>query len=174
MIQDIVVGNILDKSNQRDIIIGMNVEFTDVLGIGAPFANRIRQTRAVTRGSVISFDFDGKRELHMLMCHRIGENGWEDAEQFVRYGLDYLWKTNVTGTEFSIVNIGTGRVGKRDKADQVAIRTAIATSFLPVRMFILDDKTHVPVQMEAQILPFTKPTRIWDMEHGETAVRFAA
>ena len=107
MIKNIRVGNILSPENDSDIIIGMNLQFKDVLGIGKPFVDRIVRTRDLRLGSVISFEHDDERELHMLVCHRIGKCGWKDAEQFVRYGMDYLWQKR-PDRKYSIVNIGTG------------------------------------------------------------------
>lgn len=172
MIKNLLVGNILDKDNRADIIIGMNTDFNDVFGIGKPFVRQIEKTRAVKLGSVITFDYDGTRELHMLVCHKLGRGGWKRAEQYVRYGMDYLWKHN-PDRMYSVVNIGTGRVGKRDGADHMAIRSAIASSFLPVDLFILHEKEQIPAEAAANVVPI-RPLRMWDMEQGEAPIQVAA
>ena len=172
MIKNIRVGNILSPENDSDIIIGMNLQFKDVLGIGKPFVDRIVRTRDLRLGSVISFEHDDERELHMLVCHRIGKGGWKDAEQFVRYGMDYLWQKR-QDRKYSIVNIGTGRVGKRDGADHALIRSAITSSFLPVDLYILNEKERIPAEATASVVPL-RPFRIWDTERGEVSIRLAA
>ncbi len=165
MIKHIKVGNILDPSNKAHIIIAMNTEFDDVRGIGKPFVGKIKRTRSIKLGTVVSFDYDGSRELHMLVCHRLGKGGWENADQYVRYGMDYLWKCEPHHS-YSIVNIGTGRVGKRDGADHMQIRSAIASSFLPVDLFVLNEPMQIPAEAAARIIPF----RMWDMERGAVQI----
>jgi hypothetical protein len=166
MIKDIKVGNILDRSNRADIIVGMNTTFADVFGIAKPFVDDIRKTRTVRLGSVISFNYDKTRNLHLLICHHIGKRGWTNADQYVRYGMDYLWKAG-GDRKYSAVRIGAGRVGKRDGADQAAIHTAMGTSFLPVDLFILDEPAQIPAEATAKIIPF----RMWDMVHGEAPIQ---
>lgn len=172
MIKSIEVGDILDPSNEADVIIGMNVSFADVRGIGKPFVERIQRTRIVTLGSVVSFDLDGSRELHMLVCHLLGEGGWKEADKYVRYGLDYLWKTRL-GRSFSIVQIGTGRIGRRDGADPVAIHSAMADSFLSVHLYIYRPEL-AAARASEHIIPFRHPLRMWDIEHGETPIPLVA
>lgn len=169
MIKNIKVGSICEPTNRTDIILGMNMTFDDVLGIARPFVENIQRVREATLGSVISFQYDEGRNLHLLVCHQIGKGGWMDADKYVRYGMDYLWKADPF-REYSIVSIGTGRVGRRDGADHAAIRTAMSTSFLPVDLFILDERAPIPAEMSAKILPF----RMWDIERGEVPLRMAA
>ena len=170
-IKSIRVGNILSPDNPTDIIIGMNAEFDDVTGIGKPFIDQIVKTRDVSLGSVITFDYDGSRQLHMLICHHLLKGGWDRADHYVRYGMDFLWNSD-PNRDYSIVNIGTGRVGKRDNADHAAIRTAMSTSFLPVDLFVLNESER-PAAAMAQVIPL-KPLRMWDMARGETDIRLAA
>ncbi|HEY0010913.1 MAG TPA: hypothetical protein VGB97_03330 [Candidatus Paceibacterota bacterium] len=115
----------------------MNTDFKDVRGIATRFVANIMPDMAPELGSVISFDFDGKRKLHLIICHEIGEGGWKNADKYVRFGMDYL--DHLTDDrQHSIVQIGTGRVGRRDGADAPAIITAMAQSFLPVTLYIYD------------------------------------
>ena len=172
MIKNILVGNILAPENKFDIVIGMNTAFDDVRGIGKPFVERINKTRKIRLGTVVTFDYDGRRELHMIVCHRLGKGGWKNAEQYVRFGMDYLWKSDPV-SKYSIVNIGTGRVGIRDGADHAAIRSAIASSFLPVDLYILNERERIPAEATATVMPF-KPIRMWDMEAGEVPIQAAA
>lgn len=172
MIRSQKVGNILSPHNPCDVIIAMNDRFADVHGIGKQFVAQIRRTREIKLGAVVSFDLDSRRELHMLICHRIGLAGWSNAHQYVRYGMDYLQMTS-PGRQYSIVDIGTGRVGKRDGADDMLIRTAITMSFLPVDMYILDDKERLPAEALADVVPI-RPLRMWDMLSGEDKIRVAA
>lgn len=166
MIKDIKVGNILDISNSADIIVGMNTTFDDVFGIAKPFVENINRVRQVTLGSVISFNYDDARNLHLLVCHKIGKGGWVNADQYVRYGMDYLWKAD-SGRAYSAVRIGTGRVGRRDGADHSAIHTAMGTSFLPVDLFVLNEREEIPAEASAKIIPF----RMWDMVQGEVPLQ---
>jgi hypothetical protein len=169
MIKDIKVGNILDRENRADIIIAMNAQFDDVQGIGKPFVARIKRTREVKLGSVVSFRYDRDRELHMLVCHNLGKGGWKTAEQHVRYGMDYLMHL-APDREYSIVKIGTGRVGKRDGANPAIIHSAMATSFLPVTMFVLNEPMEIPAEASASIIPF----RVWNIDDGAKEIRVAA
>ncbi len=171
MIVEIIAGDITSLNNRADIIIGMNARLTDVTGIGGPFVNKISTLHPIDLGSVLSFKFDSDRNLHMLICHKIGKDGWKYADKHVRYGLDYLWHTE-RKREFSIVQIGTGRVGVRDSADSAAIHTAIATSFLPVKLFIYDPKETVAV-VSVREKPM-QAYRAWHPVMGEEKIRIAA
>lgn len=168
MIKDIKVGNILAPENRSDIVIGMNTAFDDVRGIGKPFVERISKTRKIRLGTVVTFDYDGSRELHMIVCHKLGKGGWKNADQYVRYGMDYLWKSD-PDSAYSIVNIGTGRVGRRDGADHGAIRDAMAASFLPVHLYILNESEGIPAEAAVSVTPL-KPLRMWDVIEGEIRV----
>jgi hypothetical protein len=155
MIEHIRIGDITSSDNPSHIIIGMNSQLQDVLGIGMPFVDKIETAHPIKLGSVLSFKFDGTRNLHMLICHHLGRDGWVGADMHVRYGMDYLWQTEEWGKSFSIVQIGTGRVGTRDGANAVAIRTAMATSHLPVNLYIyrkpegVAESNAVPVPLTA-------------------------
>ena len=144
MIKDIVVGDITSPDNPADIIIAMNTTMEDLTELAKRFAKRLPAVEEPFElGSVLSFRFDQSRNIHMLICHRIGFGGWESADKYVRFGLDYLWNMDNEVNEtperkYSIVKIGTGPIGLRDGADSVAIRTAIDTSYLPVTMWIRD------------------------------------
>ena len=170
MIVDVEVGDITAPENPRDIIIGMNATLSDVTGIGLPFVRKITTLYPITLGSVLSFEFDTSRHVHMLICHDIGAGGWKNAPQFVRFGMDFLWHTEQT-RKYSIVQIGTGRVGYRDGADNGAIRTAIANSFLPVVLFVYDAKKRMPAH--AALAPL-KPFRAWTPTHGVEEIHYAA
>ncbi len=174
MITDIVYGDITAPENPADIIIGMNTTLRDVTGIGRPYLEKISAAYPIELGSVISFSFaeNYPRKVHMLICHSLGEDGWRDSDKYVRFGMDYLEHTEPKTKQFSIVNIGTGRVGRRDGADHAAIRTGIANSFLPVSLYIWD----MPKQeAAADRIPMSLvPYRIWNMEHGEELIKLAA
>ncbi len=132
-------GDITAPRNRRDIVIGMNASLMDVTGIGRPFVANLGIHVPLDLGSVLSFRYDDERDLHMLICHHIGVE-WTHADRYVRFGLDSLWySTHTKGKdrEYSIVDIGTGRIGLSAGADTMAIRSAIALSFLPVTLFTL-------------------------------------
>ncbi|MAZ56616.1 hypothetical protein CL653_02400 [bacterium] len=168
MIKDIKVGDITSPENPAHIIIGMNSQLNDVTGIGRPFANKIRTAHPIKLGSVLSFKFDATRNLHMLICHHLGKNGWAGSDMHVRYGMDYLWQTEKHTEVFSIVAIGTGRIGVRDDADAVAIRTAMANSYLPADLFIyqkpemavMHDEAPVPLHVYRHFHPIYGEERI--------------
>ncbi|MBU6321646.1 MAG: hypothetical protein KGI78_01800 [Patescibacteria group bacterium] len=146
----------------------MNDSFEDVQGIGLPFIERIRRTRAIRLGSVVTFDYDGERQLHMLICHRLGRNGWVDAERHVRYSLDWL-NQFAPERQYSIVDIGTGRVGKRDGANPAVIRRAMGNSHLPVTLFIFPELAKARVEMRMPVRPLV----VWDRELGPAEIPFA-
>ena len=160
MIKRIVVGDITNVTNKRHIILGMNDTLEDLVNrIGRPYVEKLRAslTKPLELGSVLSFRFDQDRNLHMLVCHKIGFGGWKDADKYVRFGLDYLEHAEYNGRdEFSIVQIGTGPIGIRDGAVFHSINTAIANSYLPVTLFVRDtcglptpDVDNMPLEMVA-------------------------
>lgn len=167
MIKNIVVGDITRPTNSADIIIGMNSTLSDVLGIGRRFVDKIAAIHPIVRGSVLSFEFTPERHLHMIICHDIGEAGWIDADREVRFGMDYLWHTE-RARRYSIVQIGTGRVGRRDGADPAAIRSAMAASFLPVDLYVYDPGVHeaVATAHQAPLRAF----RAWHPVLGEERI----
>ncbi|TXH01058.1 MAG: hypothetical protein E6R05_06155 [Candidatus Moraniibacteriota bacterium] len=167
MINDIVVGDITRPTNPADVIIGMNSTLSDVLGIGRPFVKKVAAIHPIVRGSVLSFKFTPERHLHMIICHDIGEGGWVGADQQVRFGMDYLWHTDGS-RRYSIVQIGTGRVGKRDGADPTAIRSAIAASFLPVNLYVYDPGAREAV--EAAVQAPLRAFRAWHPVLGEERI----
>jgi|GEM_PF-5915513 len=167
MIRDIIVGNITRPTNSADIIIGMNSTLSEVLGIGRPFVDKIAAIHPIVRGSVLSFEFTPEQHLHMIVCHDIGRGGWVDAEQQVRFGMDYLWHTEGT-RHYSIVQIGTGRVGTRDGADPATIRSAMAASFLPVDLYVYDPGAHETVEA-ASVAPL-RAFRAWHPVLGEERI----
>ncbi len=137
MITDIISGDITAPTNKRNIIIGMNTEMGEPSIIGKPFAKKVIPIQLIHLGSVLTFRFDQERLLHMIICHHLEKGGWRNADQFVRYGLDYLWQLpNTEQQDYSIVQIGRGKIGQRDGANCSMIHSAIATSWLPVTMFV--------------------------------------
>ncbi|MDO8482338.1 MAG: hypothetical protein Q7S86_00785 [bacterium] len=142
MIAKIEIGDITDPQNKRDIIIGMNTEMGEVSAIGRPFAKKVVPTALIEFGSVLTFQFDEKRLLHMIICHHLGHGGWRRADQYIRFGLDYLWQSPEVGNRpYSIVQIGSGPIGQRDKADQPAILNAMSNSFLPVVLYVRSENS---------------------------------
>ena len=103
-----------------------------------------------------------------MLFRSLGDYGWDNADKYVRFGLDYLWNKEGNSRYFSIVEIGTGRLGKRDGADAGAIRTAIATSWLHVDLFVFDSPTPVAIQSIApkQLQAY----RYWNHVSGEEQI----
>ena len=138
--------------------------------------------RRLSPNQPASFEFTPERNVHMIICHAIGEGGWVHADRYVRYGLDYLWQTEaaqharggldylMVGTQrrYSIVQIGTGRVGKRDGADHALIRSAIADSYLPVDLYVYDPALRQLVEQAQQ--PPIRAFRAWHPVHGEERI----
>lgn len=155
----------------------MNTTLEDVTGIGVPFVKKINPTHPIQLGSVLNFQFDRDRMLHMLICHNIGYGGWADADKWVRLGLDHLWQASVTenhmlcDASFSIVQIGTGQIGRRDGARPEEIMTAMATSYLDLTLFVLDKESPIPVKKEQAPL-YAMST--WHPMYGEEQLVVAA
>ena len=167
MIKAIEVGDITSPCNKKHIILGMNNTLEDLVNrIGRPYVEKLRAnlTHPLDLGSVLSFRFDQKRDLYMLVCHQIGIGGWSNASKYVRFGMDYIDHTDNKGDhEFSIVQIGTGPIGRRDGADYPSIHTAIADSHLPVTLFIRDTvDTPVTIQLPKKLVAYG----IWHPEYG--------
>lgn len=166
-IVDTIQGDV--TMGHHHIVIAMNSDFLDVRGIGSRRLEDYESLRGkLPLGSTVSFEWDKGtgRELHLLICHKLGEGGWDGADRHVRFGLDQLaYRHGRSERGYGIVEIGKGRVGRRDGADPTAIHTAMATSFLPLRLFILPE----PEPREAQsavIIPM-RPLRVYDRVTGE-------
>lgn len=171
MIRDIYYGDITNPDNVADIIIAMNTRCAEASAIGRTVLVGKVLSRELELGDVVTFKFDKRRDLHLLICHELGQGGWEGAEQFVRFGLDYLWRQYRTKRQFSIVRIGTGLVGTRDGADATAIHTAIADSYLPICLYIWDGEK---VEDRVAQFPPLKPSRTWNFSKGEREIRLVS
>lgn len=172
MIKDIRFGDITDShTNPGDIIIAMNTELSEVSALGRRFVKSIAILDELELGSVLTFNFDSERQLHMLICHRLELGGWVGSEKYVRYCLDYLWQQH-RDRQYAIVQIGNGPIGKRDGANVSEIRTAMANSFLELDLVIM------PQSLEAQVAvdhpSLGAPFRIWNMGKGEREIQFCA
>ncbi len=163
-------GDITGPHNQRDIIIGMNTSLRDVTNIGLPFTAELKLTSPLTLGGILSSNFDASRRLHMLICHKLGQGGWNNSDKFVRFGLDYLWYRDAedgqNDRQFSIVEIGRGRVGRRDGADPVAIHQAMTTAHLPLTLFVNHVHPGDAIARQALVLPL-HVYRVWTPDQGE-------
>lgn len=168
MIREIYYGDITDRmTNPGDIIIGMNTKLLEASALGWRFVHDVVALGEIQLGSVLTFNFDEKRLLHMLVCHHLGPEGWKDADRYVRFCLDYLWQQH-NDRKYGIVQIGAGPVGRRDGANVSLIRTAMADSFLEVDLILL------PKSIEARTavdLPRSSPLRVWDMGKGERQIK---
>lgn len=176
MITDIVVGDITSTDHACDIMIAMNTKLQDVRGIGRRVITRYKKLQDLPLGAVLTFPWDGSgRMLHMLICHELGVGGWKNADRHLRYGMDHIaYREEQSSSErgHGIVQVGAGRVGKRDGADTTSINTAIALSLLPVTMFIYDQPKLFEEQAAVLHMPPLKPSLLWTRERGE--VRLAA
>jgi hypothetical protein len=130
----------LNPVEPADIIVGMNTELKELDSLHLPQRWQSEQSYPLPLGSVLSFRLDRKRLLHMLICHSLKQNGWVDADKYVRIGMDYLWRLHGINRDFSIVQIGAGRIGTAGGADVNKIRAAMAASFLSVTLFVKDSE----------------------------------
>jgi hypothetical protein len=148
MITGISIGDItvLNQDEPSDIIVGMNTQLGELESILLPQQWRAEHAEPFPLGSVLSFRLDRKRQLHMLICHHLGNNGWVDADKYVRIGLDHLWMLHKNQRDFSVVQIGAGRIGTTGGADVNKIRAAMATSFLDMTLFMSDSKQPVDIR----------------------------
>ena len=169
MIRNVIVGDIAGEKNESDIIIGMNTTFSEIYGISKPFIDKVTLTHPVTLGSVVSFNFTPKRNLHLLVCHNAGEKGWARAPEYVRFGLDYLHHTEGEDRTFSIVRIGAGRIGSRDGANHAEILTAMANSHLPVDLYVRDPATQEQ-ETDGVNVRYLHAYRHWNPQFGEQLV----
>ncbi|MCX6703398.1 MAG: hypothetical protein NTV02_01770 [Candidatus Zambryskibacteria bacterium] len=170
MIIDVKTGDIRSRKNPNSFIIGMNDTLEDVTAQWIPYIRDIKPTHPLQLGSVLNFQYDRDRMLHMLICHKIGFGGWEDSEKWVRLGLDYLWQTQQNPAHawycknFSIVRIGTGQIGVRDGANAAEITRAMATSHLDLTLYVRDEQEMVPFTIEREPL---FPQSTWHPVYGE-------
>ncbi len=156
-------GDITASSNPHDIIIGMNTRLAEASAIGRKVLIGKKVSREIELGSVVTFQFDRGRQLHMVVCHHLAKGGWTLADRYIRFGLDYLWQRS-PAAQFSIVQIGDGKIGRRDGADVGAIMTAMASSYASLHLYIW--KSEPRRVAEVQVLPL-RPIRTWSMERGE-------
>ena len=168
-IRSVVVGDV--TSSSLNIIIGMNTRLGEASALGRQVLSDKSLTRELDLGEVITFDFGLNRRLHMVVCHYLGQGGWMNAEKYLRFGLDYLWQTTKPAQEFAIVQIGMGVVGRRDGADDEALRTAMATSHLPLHLYIRGEAKQA--EAHASVVPL-RPLRTWSPIRGEQEIRLAA
>jgi hypothetical protein len=169
MIKDIIDGDATNRAdNPGDIIIGMNSTLAEPSAIGRPFTYTVEVLKEIKLGSVLTFKFDEERLLHMLICHKIGEGGWEGAHEHVRFGMDYLRYLH-GDRKYGIVEIGNGPIGRRDGANVPIIRAAMTDSYLDVNLIRLPRQLEVQVAVAKPSLGY--PFRIWDMKKGEREIR---
>jgi len=163
----IKIGDITGHENEDHIIIAMNRTLSEPTPLAAPYVLKLKYglNNPLELGSVLSFPFTGKRTLHMIVCHEIGFGGWKNADKYLRFGLDFLDHHKNQNDEFSIVEVGTGPIGTRDGADAAALKTAIATSFLPVTLFVKEKARSFAVAARIQPLNVV-PYRIWNPNRG--------
>lgn len=170
MILETFAGDIESPLNPRDVIIGMNRDLSERTPFAISVSNRHKIVTPVEMGSVLSFEYRDGRKVHMLVCHEIGQGGWNDADKYVRWCLDYLWYT-APERQYSVVHIGTGRIGKRDGADGAAIMTALAQSHL--EMVLYQKSTLNQEALPAVVQPaLIHAYRLWQPSKGE--MRLAA
>lgn len=172
-IKNIIPADVTGKTNKLDIVIGMNPHLAEASLLSRWVLAKMTLTRPLDLGDVITCDFDGKRRLHLIICHHLGRGGWMNAEKYVRWGFDYLWQRSaLSGQEFAAVQIGTGAVGRRDGADTGLIRTAMADSFAPIHLYVWDD-TEAVAAANVVAIPL-RPIRMWNMHHGEKRIPMVA
>lgn len=166
MIVDLVNDDITSTKHKCDIIIGMNTGLKNVTGIGRRAVENMEVLRELKLGSVVTFPWDVTgRELHMIICHKMCDGGWDGADRYVRYGLDYLaHRDAISERGHGIVRIGTGAAGKKFGADPTSILTAMATSYLPVLLFSLDTP-RITEPVSAEVLPL-RAASVWQFDTG--------
>lgn len=137
-----------------DIIIAMNTELKELTRLGRRFVGG-SISGPVEKGSVLTFKYDELRRIHMIVIHDLEPNGWDGAEEYLRYGLDDLWKEaqeEDRDREFSIVQIGKGPVGRKYGADPIALRKAMEDSHLNMTLFIQDEKAPVAAAVRPKLI----------------------
>lgn len=166
MIEGIIVGDALSLTNRRDVIIGMNTTLGEVNGVGRPFVRKYPGAE-FDLGTVLTFNLDESRKLHMIICHKLGSGGWVKADKYLRFGLDHLDQYNDQGRAYSIVNVGTGVIGQRDGANPAAMLCAMANSHLPVMLYVLGGLASERVM---QKYPPMRALHAWSPKEGPIAV----
>ena len=155
-ITDIVSGDIFDKKyKNNDIIIGMNPEFKNLSDLAIQALNITEGNKINANdcdldflGTVVTFESeDTKRRVHMILCHT--PEDWNDADKYIKQGMNSIFYTqdemgNLSGgnhakRSYSIVKIGTGPEGIKNGADFSKIVEGMASSDLPVTMFVLPE-----------------------------------
>jgi hypothetical protein len=125
----------------------MNAGLGEVSALGCDvLKDALPPAKLINLGTVLTFEFDEDRYMHMIICHHLGDDGWDYADKYVRVGMDHLWTTQ-DERKYSIVQIGNGAIGKRDGANTAAIHTAIASSYLPVTMWIRRETTEQVIKV---------------------------
>jgi hypothetical protein len=156
----------LNPEEPSDIVIGMNTELKELDSIVLPQQWQAEQKYPLLLGSVLSFRLDRKRNLHMIICHTLNNGGWTDADKYIRIGMDYLWFRHGNNRDFSIVQVGAGRIGTAGGADVNKIRAAMAASFLPVTLFIKDSDRPANIR-EISPRQLSKP-EAWNLLTGRS------
>lgn len=166
MIITTLTGNItiLNQDEPSDIIIGMNTELGQLDSLLLPKQWHANLKAPFALGSVLSFQLDRKRQLHMLICHHLGKDGWRDADKYVRIGMDHLWLQYKEHRDFSVVKIGAGRVGAAGGANVNEIHEAMAASFLPVTLVMHEASRPVDIS-SIKSTQLSRP-KVWSPQTG--------
>lgn len=121
-------GNIFE-TNCKHIMFAVNTEGANTSGfagqVSTSFWAELAYIGPKPLGTVLSFNKDGSRTFHAIVCHSL-RKGWKEAPSVLRGCLDAL---NVPNDEpIASVQIGRGPIGRMSGADFFAIIQAMDDS----------------------------------------------
>ena len=144
MIIDVVEGDVLADADAKVVVFAVNVEGANDAGFAGQVARAAWPElahRGPTTPGVLSHEHDGRR-FYAIVCHSLGEEGWEQAPLWIERGLNEVnrreRRRGGSSPEVAdVVLMGAGAGGQARGADVLANLGAIARSRAACRVWTL-------------------------------------
>ncbi len=92
---------------------------------------------------------DTEKATLLLVCHELGEGGWENAPEAIKRGFDTVGSTILLqDEEIATVAIGTGKTGRNQGASWDAIRAAMEASKANLVLYWENEKQKAMVEKD--------------------------
>jgi len=160
MIYTTVSGDIAASSNGDDIIVPCSTDLTELRLFGRMIDVQDTPILVRLRGSILTFSFDDRRLLHLIICYSQGDTS-ESAYYFLRFGLDCLSQNSRSACRKH--SIGGRHLGALGLAYASSLYRAVSDSFLHVQLFASSTSA------EELVMPSGPPLRFmygWSVNKG--------
>lgn len=136
MIISTVKGNVME-AKEKHVCFAVNTEGANDAGLAGAVTRQwpeLRYVGASPMGHVYSKKI-GERVFHAIVCHSLGEDGWDGSPGVIRKRLDEVGFE--AGEPVACVRFGAGPVGRLQGADADANLKAIDESSARVVIYDL-------------------------------------